>query len=232
MSSTKLLLVICVTIISLFQIPDSKAISATVEVTGPNESYTNNVGFELSGDAIGIRSTPDHNTITNNGLINAGTGSSAYGMLIDGGYNLVTNAGSISETSPIGVASGIGFETGNYNSIINSGSITSSTTIDGTVGSWGVWSSGDFLSFDSSGDITASTTDTGTNAIASGLRTIGDSGNYINSGNIDVTVPNGTANGMDSVGNSNTITSSGTITATAGDGGGHMASSPEATSTP
>ena len=219
MSSTKLLLVIFVTAISLFQIPDSKAISATVEVTGPNESYTNNVGFELSGDAIGIRSTPDHNTITNNGLINAGTVSSAYGMLIDGGYNLVTNAGSISATSPIGVASGISFVTGNYNSIINSGSITSSLTIDGIAGSWGVWSSGDFLSFDSSGDITASTTDTSTNAIASGLRTIGDSGNYINSGNIDVTVPNGTANGIESYGNSNSITNSDTIATTAGDNG-------------
>jgi uncharacterized protein with beta-barrel porin domain len=245
MSSTKLLLVICVTAISLFQIPNSKANALPAyTVTGPNATYTNN--GTLTGEQIGIYSDTANNSITNDGTVNAGASDysgQAFGVESSGASNTITNSGTIQTIAgDAGEAYAI-YSFYDSNRVTNSSIITATAGITGKA--YGIYSLGDYSTLTNSGNInviagdsgqligihsyglSSTLSNTGTiTAIAGdsgqivGINFYGDSNILNNSNSITSTAgDNGTAYGLYSNGNSSTITNSATINATTGDNG-------------
>ena len=161
MSVIKLLLVICVTAISLFQIPNSKANALPAyTVTGPNATYTND--GTLTGEEIGILSNTDNNGITNNGTVNAGASDyygSADGIASNGNSNDLTNTGTITATT------GNGGQAYGINSNGDSNTITNTRIINATAGdgggAYGIFSGGNINTLTNSGTITATAGDSG-----------------------------------------------------------------------
>jgi outer membrane autotransporter protein len=221
MSSTKLLLVICVTAISLFQIPNSKANALPAyTVTGPNATYTNN--GTLNGEQIGIYSDTANNSITNDGTVNAGASDysgSAYGIDSNGDSNDLTNSDTIATTAgDNGMAFGIN-SVGDSNNILNFSKVTSTTGINGRA--WGIYSSGNTNSINNSGSIDAISGDADTlilgDSQSKGMHSLGDFNSITNSG--DITLSSGAYNlswGILSGGNNNVINNTGSITVTTG----------------
>jgi outer membrane autotransporter protein len=217
MSSTKLLLVICVTAISLFQIPNSKANALPAyTVTGPNATYTNN--GTLTGEQIGIYSDTANNSITNNGTVNAGASDysgQAFGVESSGASNTITNSGTIQTIAgDAGEAYAI-YSFYDSNRVTNSSIITATAGITGKA--YGIYSLGDYSTLTNSGNITAIAGDSGQ---LIGINSYGLSSTLSNTGTITaIAGDSGQIVGINFYGDSNILNNSGTIYTTAGDSG-------------
>ena len=169
-----------------------------------------------TGNAYGIYSDGNTNTITNSGTITVSTSATAddaFGIYSIGAGNIITNSGTIT-VSTSGTADDAFsiYSIGAENIITNSGTITVLTS-GARAFSYGIYSDGNTNTITNLGTITVSTS--GVGARAYGIYSAGDNNTITNSGTITVSTieNNADAYGIFESGAGHIITNSGKITA-------------------